>query len=100
MADSVILTVFSEKQRLTLKLIAEYLRSRGQRCFTYHGLHRYWEGSRIRRGIDWHTVERAVRKLAKWGWLKRIEKRIDYRRKSIFCLTENLEHELRKLGWL
>ena len=87
---------FSESERRTLRLIADYLSERsGQRCFTYRGLRRYWDRRRLY-SLEWHTAERAVRRLAEAKWLVRVRRG----RRVIFCLGERLELLLGELGWL
>lgn len=89
------LAAFTESQRRTIRLIAMYLSSKDQRCFTYRGLRSYWDRLRMY-SLEWHTVERAVRELARTGWLVRVQKG----RRVIFCLSEKMENMLRDLGWL
>lgn len=98
-----VLSAFSESTRKTIRLIAEYLGGRGQRCFTYRGLRRYWDRKRAYYTLEWHTAERAIRKLAEDGWLKRVEIREKKRgggRKVLFCLTEPLRILLEEMRWL
>ena len=103
------LAAFSETEKKTLKLIADYLRYRREnsgpdkpppRCFTYRGLRWYWDTKRLHNGLEWHTAERVVRKLAQLGWLSR--RILPHRgvKHVVFCLTSNLEYILEKLGWL
>ena len=100
------LSAFSETERKTLKLLAEYLRyRRGEtgkdiRCFTYKGLRWYYNKTRAYRHLEWHTVERNIRRLAENKWLSR--RILPHRgvKHVVFCLTSNLEYILEKLGWL
>ena len=69
-----------------LGMVYRYVEERGGgRCFTYRGLMGWWSRKGLYRSIDWHTVERAVRRLAEVGVLKRVFKG---RRKVMFCLTD------------
>ena len=86
----------SEKRRLTLKLIAEYLSEVGRRCFTYRGLRAYWDVRRLWNELEWHTVERNIRWLAENGLLRRIQRG----RSVIFCLEDETASMLATLGWL
>ncbi len=67
-----------------------YLEERGypeKRCFTYRGLRAWWDANGKWRGSEWHTVERAVRKLAEMGYLRRVRRG----RTVIFCVEPLLE---------
>ena len=66
-----------------------YLESRGdgKRCFTYRGLRAWWDANRKWEGSEWHTVERAIRKLAEEGYLRRVRKG----RRVIFCIEPGME---------
>ena len=60
----------------TLLLINEYLQVKRRRGFTYRGLRAYWDMKGLYRderdpAREWHTVERAIRKLAELGFLER-----------------------------
>lgn len=90
------LATFSESERRTLRLIAGYLREKGQRCFTYRGLRGYYNKNRLYMELEWHTAERNIRRLAELGWLERRGSG----RSVYFCLTEKLETLYRQLGWL
>ena len=101
------LSAFSETERKTLRLIAEYLGyRRGEtgkdiRCFTYKGLRWYYNKTRAYRHLEWHTVERNIRRLAENKWLaRRIFGTPRGGKTALFCLTSNLEYILGKLGWL
>jgi hypothetical protein len=97
-----VLSGFSESERKTIKLIADYLHEKGRKCFTYRGLRAYWDSRRMY-DLEWHTVERNIRRLAELGWLSR-RRRIFAKprggKRVVFCLTSNLEYMLRSLGWL
>ena len=72
---------------VTVWLIRQRLRYTGRRCFSYAGLRNTYNYFR-RKGsvdVDWHSVEREVRRLAEAGVLQRIVIRVDGRRKAIFC---------------
>lgn len=104
------LSAFSETERKTLRLLAEYLRYRREnsepdkpmpRCFTYKGLRWYYNKTRAYRHLEWHTVERNIRRLAENKWLaRRIFGTPRGGKTALFCLTSNLEYVLAKLGWL
>lgn len=99
-----ILYIFRGTKIETIKLIADYLRSKHQNCFTYKGLRGFYDKTRSYRRLEWHTVERNIRELAQYGWLVRNEKRRKEGRHWVrhvwFCLTDNLRYELEKLGWI
>ena len=85
-----------EKTRLTLKLIADYLKENGSECFDYRKLRAFWDRRRMWRSLEWHTAERVVRKLAEGGWLAREWSG----RRVRFCLSERLKNMFWELGWL
>ncbi len=60
--------------QFTFIVIMRYLESRGQNCFTYRGLRSWMAYNRDKqlRQYEWHTVERAIRKLAEMEVLKRV----------------------------
>lgn len=60
-----------------------------KKCFTYRGLRAWWQANRKYEGSEWHTVERAIRKLAELGYLKRIKKG----KRVIFCVEPSLISE-------
>ena len=73
-----------------------YLRESGKRCFTYRGLRGWWSRNRKYEGSEWHTVERAVRRLAEQGYLQRRKKG----RRVLFCptpLLHSIFDELEKI---
>ncbi|ALL02085.1 hypothetical protein Pyrde_2042 [Pyrodictium delaneyi] len=97
------LAAFSESERRTLRLIAEYLSNKkGRRdCFVYKYLRMYYERRGWENVVEWHTVERNIRRLAEHGWLvRRVYAKHRGGRAVVFCLSEGLEHLLAKLGWL
>ena len=76
--------------------IRNYIRDSGKRCFTYRGLRAWWSRNRLWEGSEWHTVERAVRKLAESGYLRRVRRG----RRVVFCpspLLYNIFEELEKI---
>ena len=77
----------------TLLLIKDYLDSRGRSCFTYRGLRAHYARRGFYRDLEWHTVERAIRELARREILLRVEKS---RKKVIFCWTDKAEQIYRK----
>ena len=64
-----------------------------KKCFTYRGLRAWWQANRKYEGSEWHTVERAIRRLAEEGYLRRIKKG----RRVIFCVEPRLEEEFRRI---
>ena len=80
----------------TLLLIYEYLRVSGKRGFTYRKLRAYWSMKRIYNNHndpakEWHTVERAVRKLAELGYLERKMLRLGRKKITVFFPTPLFE---------
>ena len=74
---------------VTLWLIERRLQYTRRNCFTYKGL-RATYNYYYRRGevqVDWHSVERAVRRLVETGYLQRILLRSEGRRRTIYCLN-------------
>ena len=67
-------------------LIKRYLDEKGYRWFTYRGL-RFWV-ERNYPELEWHTVERGVRKLAELGLLRRNMYRKNGRRRVSFEPTQ------------
>ena len=67
---------------------------------TYKGLRWYYNKTRAYRHLEWHTVERNIRRLAENKWLSR--RILPHRgvKHVVFCLTSNLEYVLSNLGWL
>ncbi|OWJ54176.1 hypothetical protein [Pyrodictium delaneyi] len=97
------LSAFSESERRTLRLIAEYLanKKKGRRgCFVYKYLRIYYERRGWENVVEWHTVERNIRRLAELGLLRRIQLPHRGANRVLFCLSEGLERLLAKLGWL
>ncbi len=90
------IATLSEKQRLTLRLIADFLRENGGRCFNYRRLRAFWDRRRMWRSLEWHTAERVVRLFAEDGLLERRGRG----RRVEFCLSDRLEKMLGELGWL
>lgn len=93
------LAAFSESERKTMRLIAEYMKTRGSRCFTYRKLRRLYNNIEAWQWLEWHTAERAVRSLAELGLLQR-RRCIRNRRCVLFCVTSELQYLLEELGWL
>jgi len=64
-----------------LIMIENYIRERNSRnpekynseCFTYRGLRWWLMHHPIYRSLEWHTVERAIRRLAADGYIWRID---------------------------
>ena len=77
--------------------IREYLnelKSQGYsgKCFTYRGLRAWWSRNRKYEGSEWHTVERAIRRLAEKGVLRRVNTRGRERKRLVlFCVTPEFE---------
>ena len=69
----------------TFLVLVKYLDERMSDCFTYGGLRRYFEANDLWRYIDYHTLERGVRRLAQLGLLRRVK----LKRKMLFCVTED-----------
>jgi len=100
------LAAFSETERRTLRLIADYLTYRRQetgeqvQCFTYKGLRWWYNRQRYYKQLEWHTAERVVRRLAELGWLTRRIYPHRGAKRVVFCISSNLEQLLQQLGWL
>ncbi|MCE4628600.1 MAG: hypothetical protein F7C34_05610 [Desulfurococcales archaeon] len=73
--------------------IKQYINESKKRCFTYRGLRAWWSRNRKYQGSEWHTVERAVRKLAESGYLRRVRRG----RRVVFCPTARLRFEWNEL---
>jgi len=72
-------------RRLLAALIKRFLEENGYRYFTYRSFRRWLYRNRIR--LEWHTVERELRRMAEEGLLERI-----YIRKGVrFYPTPRLE---------
>ena len=76
----------------TVILVNEYLQVSRRKGFTYRGLRAYWSKKGFFRDSkdparEWHTVERAIRKLAELGFLERYHPR-DNKRQVIFYPTK------------
>ena len=71
-----------------LIMLRNYLRETGRKCITYRGLRAWIFRKPEYKDIEWHTVERAMRRLAEDGWLERIELG---GRKVAFCPKRDLE---------
>jgi len=61
-----------EVMHYTLALIKSYMRNTGRPAFTYRDLRVYYYGSYADHRYDWHSIERAVRRLAQEGVLVRL----------------------------
>jgi len=93
------LAAFSESEKKTLRLISSYIYNNNTRCFNYRKLRAYWDKKRMWRVIEWHTVERNIRRFAELGWLERQVSKKD-RRKVMFCASDELLALFRGLKWL
>ena len=56
----------------TLSLIRNYMYHTGRQVFTYRDLRIYYYGTYSDHIYDWHSVERAIRRLAQEGVLSRL----------------------------
>ena len=72
-------------------LINRYLSERNQRCFTYRGLRSWIYKQPEYRDVEWHTVERTIRKLVEDGYLDRIEIK---RNQVLFCINDKFKRAL------
>lgn len=68
------------KRDIILALIKKYLKEKNSKCFTYREF-RMWLYSNKHK-IEWHTVERLIRQLAREG---KIERKWISRKKVMFC---------------
>ncbi len=71
-----------------LILIRNYLRDTGRKCVSYRGLRTWIYRSTMYRDLEWHTVERALRRLAEDGYLQRIQLKGN---KTIYCPKQDIE---------
>ena len=55
----------------TLQLIVKYYAETGNETFTYRQLRAWWDHRQLWRQTEWHTIERAIRLLAEYGYLER-----------------------------
>ena len=78
-------------RRLVMHVILRFLRENGYRYFTYRSLRAYIFRNRI--PLEWHTVERVIRRLAEEGLLERIYTR---KRRVRFYPTPRLLEEVMK----
>jgi len=69
-------------------LIARYLSEKNQRCFTYRGFRVWFYKQPYYKNVEWHTVERMIRKLAEEGFLNRKFIKRNY---VVFCKNERFE---------
>jgi len=75
-----------------LIMIENYIRERNAKqpekynseCFTYRGLRLWLTYNKMYRDLEWHTVERAIRRLASDGYLWRI----DGKSYVLFCMND------------
>ncbi|MCE4609805.1 MAG: hypothetical protein F7C36_05445 [Desulfurococcales archaeon] len=79
----------------------EYKREQGwsDNCFTYRGLqyHLFYRYQN-KKNVQWHTVERTLRKLAEEKLLRRIE--FKKKKRVLFCLTPELKGLIREVQQL
>jgi len=78
----------------TLLLVEDYrryLRENGWNdgCWTYRGLRYHLYYRYQNKSVEWHTVERTLRKLAEEGLLRRRE--IRRKKRVLFCTTPDYE---------
>ncbi len=78
-----------------LVMLKRYLEETGRRCVSYVGLRKWIYGSGKYADLEWHTVERALRKLAEHGYLERVELS---GRRVVFCMTGKAYAVLARLG--
>ena len=77
-----------------LLMIKRYLDEKKQRCLTYRGLRSWLYKHPEYRDVEWHTVERVLRRLAEERYLERVELG---GKKVIFCWTEAAEQVVRRV---
>jgi len=76
-------------------IIDRYLSEKNQRCFTYRGFRVWFYKQEWYRDIEWHTVERCIRRLAEEGLLDR---KFIKRNFVVFCRNERFEEALRAVS--
>ncbi len=81
-----------------LLLIEEYLSVKGYKWFNYRGLRYYLQWKHPE--VEWHTVERVIRRLAENGLLERKYYKRNNRQQVAFYPTQTYYETLRKLKQL
>jgi len=76
-----------------LAIIRKYLMERNRRCFTYRGLRVWLYRHQEYRDVEWHTMERSIRELARLGYLERIEVG---KHRVIFCWSSKADEALER----
>lgn len=74
-------------------IIHRYLAEKRQRCFTYRGFRVWLYRHDEYRDLEWHTVERTLRRLAKDQFLDRRSRG----RTVLFCRNERFDQVLANL---
>lgn len=68
----------------TLLLIKRFYDETSKDCFTYRSLRAFWDKHRMY-DLEWHTVERALRKLSELHYLDRRHYKKGRKKLVVFC---------------
>jgi len=60
-------------------------------CFSYNDFRVWFYRSSYHHDLEWHTVERILRRLAKDGFLDR---ELRYRNRAVFCINDRFREYL------
>ena len=83
---------YNRSYNITAWLIRQRLKYTRRQCFTYAGLRNTYNYYKRKQEIalDWHTVEREIRRMAEAGLLKRVILRKNGRQKVVFCTNGDI----------
>jgi len=95
--------VFTVAELKTIVLIGDYLVRYGKRGFTYRGLRAYWDARKAYKVLEWHTVERIIRRFCRPPYdllvRRRVKRGTVYYPTTTFWMTyEWLKSQLRSGG--
>lgn len=84
-----------------LKLVEEFVKQTRKYKFTYNDFRRwYYKSGKYREwGIEWHAIERGIRKLAEEGYIKRLG-RVGKHGRMLFMFNKkvlDIENEIKEL---
>jgi len=74
-----------------LIMVKRFVDETKKACFSYNDFRVWFYNSQYRHDLEWHTVERVLRRLAEDGFLDR---KIGYRNRAVFCINDRFREYL------
>jgi len=72
-------------------MVKRFVEETRRQCFSYNDFRVWFYRSQYRNDLEWHTVERVLRRLAEDGFLDR---EIRYRNRAYFCVNDRFREYL------